>query len=196
MGVERVLMLLEAKKVDWTGSGGRSSDALTAEDVAAAVARIKNPAGRMLLVSRATGMKGVEGDYGRLEAAFLERVCARAARHRWVVKAPREGLSFYRLMTRLALFEFVLPAGCPKCEGRCTQYNRRLRRELPCSRCRGIGTVALSDRERARELGLHHRTYIETWKERYEGVLATVAAAYRDAKRDLSSALQTEEIPA
>lgn len=93
-----------------------------------------------------------------------------------------------------AILEYAVPLMCPECKGRKYRYPKQSGEAAkPCQRCRAAGTVAVSGRERARELGFSEATWRRHWARRYERMLSFLEWAEAAARKQFYKATQREE---
>ena len=166
MGLEHTLALLNPTRVNLDGAG-RGLDALTADLVAAALGSARDPAGVNLLIADLVDRSG----YQDLEDELHGRLMNVALRQGWMVKQPRTLHGLTKSMLRLALYEALMPPKCPRCRGRLQRYSRAVRRDVPCERCEGCGSIALTSRERARQMAMNHEAWRTIWAPRYQSIL-------------------------
>lgn len=184
MGVESALSLLGPTRVRLDGSGGVGE--LTTAMVQAGLGALKDEDGAALLLAKVQGVTG----YARLEHNIHRRVLAIAKREGWRPDKPRTLKELCLGMTRLALLEFLIPQKCSMCHGRAKRYVRAKRDYEPCRRCDGVGSLPLSARERARELGIAPTTWQRNWSPRYQRIQAFLSDLYGTAESDLRRALR------
>jgi len=86
------------------------------------------------------------------------------------------------------LEEIAMPNLCAQCGGRAQAIVGALL--VKCSVCDGRGTLPVSDRKRARAIGVDESTYRETWRDCYGWIYRTVADAENEAAKGMASALR------
>jgi hypothetical protein len=68
-------------------------------------------------------------------------------------------------MSKLAVYEFVSPCRCVKCNGRGAIVNK------VCKSCQGSGYVKLSGRRLAESMGVTQAQWVRQWKSRYGEII-------------------------
>lgn len=140
-----------------SGPGSTGSDKLTTADIAAGLAGLDR-ATALLLTAKYGGSLA---DALEAEIPLYLQVVDHANRRRWKVPKGRELL---RRLTRLAIYETIHPATCPRCNGVGQRGTRS------CPGCGGSGRANMNQRERARFAGVHGANWSRTWGARYEEV--------------------------
>lgn len=178
-----------------SAGGGRSENVLTPEDIAQALAGIKDPLGSVVARVKFAGH-----DPASLYATFAAHVKWEAARLGWKKSRDPQILDKF---SRVVVDEF-LDCRCTRCEGRGTV--RRILSGLiekakvdpsirdmkgtvetgiggpflvvACDACGGEGNGELSQAERSRRMGFADpKSYRETWHERFEAMSMRLAHA-------------------
>lgn len=182
---ERLVGMLGPARANLDGAG-RGHGAVTPQMVAAGLAKCSNPIGAALLQAKVTG----DFRYVELEQALHAELLPRAFREGWRVHRPRTLEGTVRQLLRLALANFLAPEQCPRCGGRLTVHDRSTRQDKDCPRCGGAGTIDLTAKEMASELGLTSPAWKKRWASRYTNVQAWLQDLYGTAEGDLTRALR------
>lgn len=169
-------------------STGHSFDSLSWSDIAGSLAGLPRPS-QLVLLSKYAMYAGCEDE---ILYYVLNHAVKIWSQNKWGY--PREmGPGFLRRLSKLCLIDCLFPLPCKRCKG----HKRTLRLgqdkahaySIVCPRCEGFGTSNLSDRDRAKILGIPY----STWREhryRYKCIADTVAcwnsSGLEHVKRKLS----------
>lgn len=167
MGLEHKLAMLNPTRVRLDGAGG-GGGTLTPEIIAGALGSAREQKGVDLLIAQLVGIT----DYKGLENRLHDPLLFMAFQRGWIVEPPMTLQRMVRNLLRMALYEKLIPPRCTLCKGRCTRYNRKLKKEENCQRCKGLGTMELQRYERRMHLEVTLEDWERHWKRRYHDVQA------------------------
>ncbi len=176
MNPVRLLGKMTAKGMRLDGGGG-GPVTIPAGDVAAALAMGRLPR-EAVLVGLA---KFADDNQSQLD---LHAWAQQRFRYRCAVRGWKQ--DYAEGLALLVVYELVNPTRCPECHGRGKRWRQVVEkveradgvekigatRWLDCPRCKGHGTVRLSERDRAAMAGITKSRFIETWAARADELLA------------------------
>lgn len=165
MDARELLARLAPKGVDLASAGGRSIDALTPNDIAAAIglaniSELQSNLLRVRYVGDSTCWETLRRDW------FLHCVSLGTDYH-WKVEY---GKSLYMLLSLASLLEHVQARTCRACQGVAHLLIDNVLKACPF--CRGAGRKGLSDRKLAKIAGVTR----EVWGNTYSGYLRICAS--------------------
>ena len=216
MNPRALLSFLEAKSPKFLPGSGRPT--LTPEDVAGALGFIRDPFHRetlcMLYWPAAATIKGrdyhaefsrrvkdaywatvracIEAEFdlemgrlGHTDPFTMRRLEARAQATkdlRWPAWSRT-----YMVIPDAVVTEISRPNHCTTCDGH--GHFMRADKRIDCPECHGAGTVAVSNRQRARWLGIGESRYREQWWRPYEWAYGLARDAEQQAAEEMGRAL-------
>lgn len=156
--------------------GGRAYQGITAADMAAAVGRINDPTGQMLVLF-------LWADYVDYESGLINQLLVPASAlcvdNGWKVRRP----GLLSGILRVVLYEMKHPRACYRCNG------AGVRAGVECDACGGKRRVPMSDMARAVTAAIPYDSW-RHWAARYPDFVAMVDGIERAAVRDMRSALR------
>lgn len=175
--MKKQLTKLNAKSLNMQSAGGGGNGALTAMDIAGAMAAISDPLGSPLMRYKYAGDRSSKAVL--LERFYL-RILGVAEKKEWNAKK----VSYYGLLAMGVLEEFC-DKRCTKCGGRGIWVNNRGVTKT-CERCEGTGHYMPTDSARARVLEMSKQSYANGWGDRWEECISMLAEVEATASRTIS----------
>lgn len=155
--------------------GGRDYKGITAADMAAAVAKITDPTGQMLVLF-------MWADYVDYESGLIHQLLVPAStlcvERGWEVRRP----GLLSGILRAALYELKHPRICYRCNG------SGVRAGVECDACAGRRWVPMSDMARAVTASIPYEAW-RRWAGRYADFVAMVDGIEREAVRQMRRAI-------
>lgn len=207
MNVRKLMGRLNAKTIRFdTGKGGGESN-LTPQDIAGALGMAQQKLGVELLCLTywPDGAKLSKAELAdellvRLLKEFSRRQEERmhaALRHfmrgdrlRLDKGWPRIGLG-YPAIVKAVMAERTSPCLCEACEGH--EYVMDGAIKKLCMVCKGTGLGKPSDRGRAKLMGIHHKTFVENWREPFLWLLQHCTEVEQEAARQVDASLGIDD---
>jgi hypothetical protein len=97
----------------------------------------------------------------------------------------------YRSVRHAAMLELVSPNTCRECRGH--PVISVAGETLECEACDGRGSVPISDRERARRIGVNWSSFKRHWRTVYEWTFGVLSDALTEGRRQFAAALGTRD---
>lgn len=154
------------------GTGGAE---FTPADIAHAAGRIREPAGRALVLYLWANHLET---WQVVQRELLLEVAKLVAARGWRINRP----GTLGGLIRLAVHEMGNPRHCWRCNGTGEHAGK------PCEVCGGEGTLPYSERAQAFYSGLPHRT-LRDWSSRYPEIAELIRGIERRAVKDMRRAL-------
>lgn len=184
MQLDAVLAMLGPARSQFTRGTGRGE--LTPDMVRGALGMAKDADAASLLYAKVCRTMNL----AELERRLVLRWALRAQEEGWGGTETRTLHQVVALMMRLALLEFLVPARCPRCNGRKTTWHRASKTDVPCTRCHGRGELPLRESERAAHTGVPMPAWRAKWSSRYRQLQAWLDALCGSAAADLKRVLR------
>lgn len=167
------------------GAHGR----ITQQDILCALGCIEHAGEGLLMRVKYAGQAEFVAD---LDRRYWMAVVDLALEQRWPYPRQLVGQEFFRNLGRMALSEHIRPDACHACGG----CGKALLggKVLACSECRGSGRRRVSDRVRARTIGMPWETFRVPWVQRYRQIQGIAHGWESHALGKISWRLRPEKI--
>lgn len=186
-GHEEILSRLNPGSPETELTPSATGDRLTPSDAVQALSLVSDRIGALLLVIR------VADQWRQWYTELADLVCAdvlgKAREEGWRVMPPDTLPGRLRHLVQTAIFEHCVPKPCRNCGGRGKIYPQ----DGPvrdCEKCGGFGRANMTERERAREIGLWSSAWQRYWSARYAWIQRMLVEHERVAVDQLRHALK------
>lgn len=165
----RAVARLAPGAIDYGSPARGGVPSLTVDDVCFAIGNIEDRTTQLLLLWKWAGHDSLKEE---LDRRLLLLVVSELATPEGWNNRGKPGV--IRRMVQLALAESKNPRVCKKCNGTGSLFCKG--EKVTCDSCCGLGIKDMSARARSREVGMDHKTWANSWADKYRSIQCLVDA--------------------